>query len=239
MNHLPVYISLLFILTTLITIFIFYQAAGKNKKVLGVLVLWLVFQTVLGIKGFFTVTDTMPPRFVVLILPPLIMTIIIFLTTRGRAFVESLNFKALTILHAVRIPVEIVLFWLFLQKAMPQLMTIEGRNFDILSGLSAPIVYYFAFVKNKLGNKTLLAWNFICLAILLFTVTNAILSVPTPYQQLAFDQPSVAVLYFPFIWLPGIVVPLVYFSHLVCIRKLLSGAKDNSLLHSLKLKTAN
>jgi hypothetical protein len=122
---------------------------------------------------------------------------------------------------------------------MPQLMTIEGRNFDILSGLTAPVVYYFAFVKNKLGAKTLLAWNFICLAILVFTVTNAILSAPTPFQQFAFDQPSVAVLYFPFTWLPAIVVPLVYFSHLVCIRRLLKRTKETTTQHSFSLRTAN
>jgi hypothetical protein len=45
-------------------------------------------------------------------------------------------------------------------------------------------------------------------------------------QQFGFDQPTVAVLYFPFIWLPGIVVPLVYFSHLVAIRRLLKERRQ-------------
>ena len=228
-----------FMATTFVTIFLFYQASGKNKVVLTVLLAWLLFQTVLGTTDFFNVTDTMPPRFALLVLPPLLLVIAIFLTSRGRAFIDNLDVKTLTVLHAIRIPVEIVLFWLFINKLMPQQMTIEGRNFDILSGLTAPVVYYFAFAKNKLGAKTLLAWNFICLAILLFTVTNAILSAPTPFQQFAFDQPSVAVLYFPFTWLPAIVVPLVYFSHLVCIRRLLRGAKDNSASRSFSLRTAN
>ncbi len=95
----------------------------------------------------------------------MLLAVTIFLTARGRAFIDGFDFKTLIILHAVRIPVEIVLFWLFLHKLMPQLMTIEGRNFDILSGLSAPEVYYFAFIKNKLGTKhclpgTLFAWQF-------------------------------------------------------------------------------
>lgn len=34
-------------------------------------------------------------------------------------------------------------------------MTFEGRNFDILSGLSAPLVYYFGFGGNR-PNKLLL-----------------------------------------------------------------------------------
>ena len=66
----------------------------------------------------------------------------------------------------------------------------------------------------------LLVWNVCCLLILGVTVSVAIMSMPTPFQQFGFDQPTVAVFYFPFVWLPGIVVPVVYFSHLVAIRKL-------------------
>jgi len=37
---------------------------------------------------------------------------------------------------------------------------------------------------------------------------------------LAFDQPNIAVLYFPFSWLPTYVVPVVLFCHLAALRKL-------------------
>ncbi|HYK56589.1 MAG TPA: hypothetical protein VEV15_08905 [Flavisolibacter sp.] len=111
---------------------------------------------------------------------------------------------------------------------MPQLMTFEGRNLDVLSGLTAPLIYYYGFVKKSLGAKTLLAWNVVCLAILSFTVVNAVLSAPTPFQQFGFDQPNIAVLYFPFVWLPGTVVPLVYFSHLASIRRLLKEIKTKT-----------
>jgi hypothetical protein len=65
-------------------------------------------------------------------------------------------------------------------------------------------------------------WNFICLGLLLNIVINAILAAPFPFQQFAFDQPNRGVLYFPFIWLPGFIVPAVLLSHLVNIRQLLS-----------------
>lgn len=131
---------------------------------------------------------------------------------------DGLDIKTLTLLHIVRIPVEIVLFWLFVHNTVPELMTFEGRNFDIFSGITAPIVFYFGFVKKRLNKKVLLAWNVICLGLLINIVTNAILSAPFPFQQFAFDQPNTAVLYFPFNWLPACVVPLVLFSHLVAIR---------------------
>jgi hypothetical protein len=131
-------------------------------------------------------------------------------------------------LHIVRIPVELVLFWLFTNKTIPELMTFEGRNFDILSGLSAPIIYYYAFVKKKINRNIMLLWNFVCLGLLINIVIHAILSAPFPFQQLAFSQPNRAVLYFPFIWLPGCIVPLVLLSHLAAIRQLIMNRKTTN-----------
>jgi hypothetical protein len=65
-----------------------------------------------------------------------------------------------------------------------------------------------------------LLWNLVCLGLLLNIILNAVLSAPVPFQKFAFDQPNIAVLYFPFVWLPSCVVPLVLLSHLAAIRKL-------------------
>ncbi len=194
---------------------------------------WLMILSVLAATGYFTVTNTLPPRFFLVILIPIIGIVLFFSTRWGRRFIDRFDMAQLTVLHSIRIFIEMVLFWLFLTKLMPQLMTFEGRNFDIISGLTAPLVYYFGFVKRTLGAKTLIAWNFLCLFILLFTVGNAILSAPTPFQKLGFDQPTVAVLYFPFVWLPGIVVPLVIFSHLISIRLLLKQIRQRHVPSAL------
>ena len=224
MEHLPAYISIVFGLTTLVTVGLFYKAAHYSKTTLLIIFTWLALQAVIGLSGFYTVTDTIPPRFMLLILPPVLLITLLFTTSKGKQFVDSLNTKSLTILHTIRIPVEIVLFWLFVHKTVPELMTFEGRNFDILSGLTAPFIYYFAFVRNIFDRKIILTWNFICLGLLINIVANAIMSAPFPFQQFAFDQPNVAVLYFPFIWLPCCVVPLVLLSHLAAIRQLLKAS---------------
>jgi hypothetical protein len=221
MENLPNYIKIVFILITILTVLVFYSAARKSTLTLGVIFIWLVFQGILGMRGFYRVTDTMPPRFLLLIGPPVLFIIGLFFTNNGKRFLYGLNIKTLTLLHTIRIPVEIVLFWLFMHQGIPALMTFEGRNFDILSGLTAPLIYYFGFIKNRLSNKILIAWNLICLALLFNIVLNAALSVPSPVQKFAFDQPNVAILYFPFVWLPCCVVPLVLLSHLATLRQLL------------------
>jgi hypothetical protein len=221
MEHLPAYIPFLFGATTLLTVGLFFKASRSSKLSLAVITGWMLLQAGIGLSGFYTYTTGLPPRLLLLVLPPLLTILLLFVTPAGRRFVDRLNFKILTLLHVVRIPVEIVLFWLFLHKAIPQLMTFEGRNLDILAGLTAPLVYYFAFVQKTLGRKGQLLWNFACIGLLMNIVGTAALAAPTPFQKLAFEQPNVGVLYFPFVWLPGVIVPLVLLSHLASIRQLL------------------
>jgi len=221
MENIPFYIPVVFIVTTALTLLLLYKASRNAKIVLLISLLWLAVQTGLGLNEFYLVTDTIPPRFAVAVIPPVLLIIGSFITKRGKAFLDKLDTKWLTLLHTVRAPVEMVLFWLFVQKYVPELMTFEGRNLDILSGISAPLIFYFGYVQRKLGRNMLLVWNFVCLALLFNIVIHAMLSAPSPFQQFAFDQPNVGVLYFPFIWLPSFVVPAVLFSHLVSIRQLI------------------
>jgi hypothetical protein len=201
MVNLPIYISIVFALTTILTIWLFYRASGNSKPALIVLLIWLALQAGISLFGFYTITNTIPPRFALLVLPPLLFIITLFATSKGRQFIDGLDVGKLTILHIVRIPVELVLLWLCMYKVVPQLMTFESRNFDVLSGLTAPIIFYFGFVKKQLGRNISIIWNFISLGLLINIVINAILSAPFPFQKFAFDQPNIALLYFPFVWL--------------------------------------
>jgi hypothetical protein len=221
MTNIPFYVYATIGLTLFATLYLFYRATPKSNGYIILLSIWLLVQSIIGILGFYTITNTMPPRFQLLLLPPLMFTIVQFSTKKGKAFIDSLDLKVLTIIHIVRIPVEIVLYWLFVGKAVPELMTFEGRNFDIISGISAPFIYYFGFVKHKIGKPVLIGWNVICLGLLLNLVANGMLSAPTPFQQFGFEQPNIAVLHFPFMFLPACIVPIILFSHLSSIRQLI------------------
>lgn len=220
MKELPLYISLVFVLTTVLTIGWFHKAHRSSPTTVMVL-LWIALQAFVALSGFYTVTDTVPPRFALLVLPPLLATIVMFNHEKGKRFIDGMDHRTMILIHVVRIPVELVLYALAVHKVVPEVMTFEGTNFDIVSGLTAPLVYYYGFIKKTWGKRILLLWNFVCLALLLNIVITAVLSSPVPFQMLAFDQPNVAVLYFPFIWLPCCIVPIVLFAHLVSIRRLL------------------
>jgi hypothetical protein len=156
-----------------------------------------------------------------LLLAPLLLVIALMLITKtGKRFTDSLDLKTLTLLHIVRIPVELVLYWLCVHKTVAPIITFEGNNLDIISGITSPLVYYFGFVKNKLSRNVLITWNITCLALLANVVITAILSAPFPFQQFGFDQPNIAILYFPYVWLPCLIVPIVLYSHLAALRQL-------------------
>ncbi len=230
--NLPIYISILFVLTTICTLVLFVRIINtspllKEKKriqlISNCLVLWLLLQSILSLGNIYNSdTNSLPPKIVLFgVMPALILVLLLFLTKSGRHFIDGLSLKKLTYLHVVRIPIELVLYFLFLEKAIPELMTFTGRNFDILAGLSAPIVAYFAFTKKLWTTKVVLVWNFISLGLLINIVVHALLSAPSPFQQFAFDQPNVAILYFPFSWLPTFIVPVVLFCHLATIRQII------------------
>lgn len=224
----PFYVPAVFILTTFLTAGIFLFAAKRaafsaaSTKVLNFIIpFWLFFQAILSLTGFYEKTDTMPPRFPLFVVLPFLLLIVLLFIFARKSLIERLSLKSLTIIHIIRIPVEIVLLWLFQFGLIPQLMTFEGRNFDILSGLTAPVIYWLAFRGGKTNRPILIGWNVLALLLLLNIVVNAFLSFPTPFQRFAFDQPNRAVMYFPYVWLPAIIVPIVLFSHLASLWQLI------------------
>ena len=165
--------------------------------------------------------STIPPRFVLMVLPPILFILILLSSNFGKTYLNNLSLKNLTLIHAIRIPIEIVLWALYEEKLVPQLMTFEGANFDILSGISAPFVFYYLHKNENYNKFFLIVWNVFCLILLLIIVTIAVLSAPSPFQQLAFEQPNIGVLHHPFNWLPSFLVPVVLFCHLASLRLLI------------------
>ena len=222
-GQVPLYFELFFIAVTAAAGWFFLQANKYFKVVSLVMIGWLILQTVLAEKGFYLKSTGMPPRLIAAVVPPVLFILGCFILPAGRRYLDTLDPRMLTWLHIVRIPVEFCLYTLMIHHLVPVVMTFEGRNFDIISGITSPIVAYFGYTKKRLPGTVIIAWNIICLLLVLHVVYYGIFSAPTEIQKYAFDQPNVAVLYFPFIWLPSFIVPLVILSHLVCIRQVLKS----------------
>lgn len=216
--------AIFFILITVICLLLFYAATNKNKFVTAIGIVWLFITGLLAYFNFFKNTTAVPPRF--LIIP--VVVIIGCIATIKKINYAALSKKYLLTIHALRLPVELVLYRLFIEKQIPVIMTFEGWNFDILMGITALLILGYSYFLNKYpADWFLLLWNICGLIFLTIIVVTAVLSVPFPFQQLAFNQPNIAVLQFPFIWLPAYVVPVVVLSHIFLIKCIMQKHKKS------------
>lgn len=216
-------LSLLFLLIVIAALILLYFGSGKNRKVF---LYFLVWQVSISILALLRVFEQKPGLFIAVIMGTVLLTIVSLKNTKTAA----LNSKALLSIHILRIPVELILYKLYLQYKIPLSMTYKGMNFDIVMGISALILLLYILRSNKRVNRSFfIAWNILGIGFLSFIVILAILSSPLPVQQFAFDQPNIGVLAFPYCLLPSGVVPVVLMAHILLLRqeKERSFSKDN------------
>jgi hypothetical protein len=120
---------------------------------------------------------------------------------------------------------ELILWQLFVAGSLPVIMTFEGRNVDILVGLTAPLVAWLCFGRRKWSPRVALWWNVAGILILLNVVLHAQLAAPTPYQRIVTSPPPTLIAELPWIWLPAFLVPLAWALHALSIRQLLRRAR--------------
>jgi len=61
----------------------------------------------------------------------------------------------------------------------------------------------------------------------IFWYAIAIPAFPSSFQMVSLDQPNVGVTYFPFVWLPAVIVPIVFFCHAASLWKLIFQKQDS------------
>ncbi len=226
MENLSVWVTWLFLSAFVATLLLFFFSNRKPWRISGIVVLLCILQSVLAMIGFYFNTEALPPRFLLVFIPSAGLVVYGLLPKQRKWIHKGRKIEWSTFLHTIRVPVEVVLYHLSVNKLVPELMTFEGRNFDILMGITAPIMA-FLFAKNLIGKRPLLVWNYIGLSFILFIFVNAVLSIESPIQQFAFDQPNRAVQYFPFVLLPVAIVPIVVWTHLSDIFHLKKLLRDS------------
>jgi hypothetical protein len=145
-----------------------------------------------------------------------LIAIRISLTGYGRRLAVALPMWTLVAVQAFRLPLEIALHRLYERGIMPEQMSYSGRNFDVLTGISA-IVVAFLVARGLAGRRLVLAWNIGGLVLLINIVTIAIISTPV-FRYFGDDRLNVFVTYPPFVWLPAVMVLAALAGHLLIFR---------------------
>jgi hypothetical protein len=188
------------------------------------LLLWVVITGGLASSGLLVHFESFPPPVMRLILPALLVTGLLCGSSLGRNWVDRFSLAGLIGFQAFRLPLELLMHVAAREGVMPPQMTFTGRNFDILTGLLAlPLAWLVA--RGRVGSGAVWAWNVLGLALLVNVVGVAVLSFPGPYRVFLNEPANLWIAYFPFVWLPTVLVPLALAGHLLVARKLLTGAR--------------
>jgi len=176
-----------------------------------------------ALSGKLTQFDSSPPPMLVMIALVFVMAFAFGFSRFGRDGASNISLAALIGLQAFRLPLELIMHRAGTHGIMPQELSFSGYNFDIITGIWALILFVLLKYGRTIPPRILWAWNIwgsLCLVVI------AIIAITTtPVIRLFGDDPThlnTWVLYFPYVWLPVVLVTIAISSHIVIWRKLLS-----------------
>ena len=192
---------------------------GALIRIAALIIAWQVVMAALALLGYFAVFSQ-PWR----ALPTIGLTLAVTVYAAMRpSLLDSFCGVPTWVwpaLQSFRLPLELLLYSLFLHDVIGRQMTFGGYNFDVLVGVTAPLIAWLLYTQGRSAVATRLSalWNLAGLALLFNILVIAVLSVPFAFQVFTQEPANRMVAAFPFIWLPTFFIPLALFSHLVALR---------------------
>lgn len=185
---------------------------------LGALALWLLVTAGLAKAGALAVWTAQPPR--VPLLPLVFLGVVLLLrrTATFRALVAATPRAWPILAQSFRIPVELLLYALYVSDRAPVQVTFEGRNLDILVGATAPLMAWVV-ARGRASAALVVGWNALGLCVLANTVFIVVTSSPGPLHLDWPGAPFTALATWPLVWLPAFLAPLAVTLHVVSLQQ--------------------
>jgi len=192
----------------------------RNAVLITVVVsaVWMTATWRAGESGVLRLWYATPPPFALLVVGILGLTVALACTKYGRRLALGLPLWALVGIQGFRLPLELSMHTMYGRGVMPEQMSYSGRNFDIITGITALAVAWLVF-SGRVGRRVVLTWNILGLLLVLNVMTVGILSTPR-FRLFGDDRLNVFVTYPPFVWLPAVMVLAALAGHLIVFRAL-------------------
>ncbi|MCB9476676.1 MAG: hypothetical protein H6685_07370 [Deltaproteobacteria bacterium] len=194
----------------------------------GGVALWMLVTGWMASSGRLANFEATPPPFLVVFIGVMAVGFGVGLSILGERFATALPLWGLIAFHAYRLPLELVMHRAATEGVMPDVMSFSGRNFDIVTGASAIVVAYLV-AKQEVGEWMAWIWNVVGIVLLFNVIQVAVRA--TPLFKAFGDGPvnlNTWVAYFPFVWLPTVLVAAALAGHLVIFRRLIRGTADGA-----------
>jgi hypothetical protein len=206
-----------------------WRRAGASRSTarrVGILTLaasaaWMAATWISAASGILANFDRTPPPFALLVLAVFILAGALAFSRLGARLSKWLPLWVLVAVQGFRLPLELAMHAMYERGVMPVQMSYSGRNFDIVTGVTAIAVALLVW-SERAGRRVVAVWNVVGLALLANVVTVAILGTPR-FQYFGPEHLNVWVTHPPFVWLPAVMVLAALAGHLVIFRALLTG----------------
>ena len=196
-------------------------APTSGQRAFGLVGLLVIVSgtAVLGQSGAVADFNCFPPPLVLFLAGLVVVALAIIWSPWGAEMCNGTPLRLLIGMQAFRVLPEVILHRAWQAGLAPVQMTWHGRNFDIVTALSAAVL---ALTWVHLRRRRAWAWSFTLmgLGLLANIVIVAVLSTPTPFRVFMNEPPNTFVTGFPYIWLPGVHVLTALVLHGLTARKL-------------------
>jgi hypothetical protein len=195
-------------------------AVRRSAAATGLAGVWIAVTGVAAARG--ALHFQAPPTMLAVV--PLILAIAIGLAVSplGKRIALGLPLAALVGYQGFRVLVELLLHRAYVEGLMPVQMSYAGRNFDIVTGITALLLSAWLAIGGRSSRGLIFAWNTLGLALLANIVGVALLSAPTPFRVFMNEPANVWITDAPWIWLPAVMVLAALCGHVLVYRRLLN-----------------
>jgi hypothetical protein len=206
-----------------------YARAGVNRSLRGrrfalalaVIAAWMAVTGLAARSGILADFARRPPPMMFVVMGTAIAGLAVGLSRVGAQLASGLSFAALIGIQSFRLPLELVMHRAAREGVMPVHMSFSGYNFDIVAGAAA-VVVAILLATGKAPRALAMAWNMVGALLLVTIVIIGVASLP---MFAAFgDSPerlNTWMAYFPFVWLPTVMVATAFAGHIVIARKVI------------------
>jgi hypothetical protein len=194
------------------------RAGAGVRPVLAILFAYIAIPGHLARTGGLDAWDATPPPALLLILGLTVLTALIVFSVVGARLADGIPLGAVVLLQSFRLPVEWLLHRLAVEGMAPAEMTWAGRNFDVVTGLTALLLGLWLLRGGRVPRGVVLGWNLLGLALLANIVAVAVLATPAFHRFPG--PPNLLPSTFPWVWLPSFLVQVALGSHLLVFRRL-------------------
>jgi hypothetical protein len=196
-----------------------YLPRSYKMPTLAGLAAWIIYGGMLAYTGVIANSSTLPPGMFYLLAPIILFVMFMARSRIGKTVSLSFPLWLLMGMESFRLIVEIFLHQLWLDGQLPKMLTYQGANFDIMIGITAPIVAWL-LASRRISDRMALAWNVIGIVMLANVAVRAVLTMQGSLHLLSTEVPNTAIGTFPYTYIPGLMVPLALVMHVLSIRAL-------------------